>query len=303
MPETQSLKRKQTGAAALLFLTSLIWGFAFIAQLEAGKTMGSLTFIGVRFVIGALSLIPVMLFFEKGKSDKTERRNTLIAGLVAGTVLCAASNLQQYGIFLTQSAARSGFITGLYMVFVPILGIILKRKTTKFTWIGALIALGGLYALSTGEVGIESFKGDIALLAGAVLWAVHIMVIDHFAPRTRAVRFSMAQFWVCAIESLILASFMEEVSAAGIIAGTLPLLYTGLLSSGVAYTLQIVGQRRVEPARASVIFSTETVFSAAGEILILRKFLEPIGYLGCALILTGMLLAQIRPKKSSKLQK
>ncbi|MDR1409703.1 MAG: DMT family transporter [Oscillospiraceae bacterium] len=296
MPEKQLIKHNQFAATVCLFITALIWGFAFVAQREGTKTMGPFTFNGIRFVLGALALIPVALLFEKGKSGKTERRRTLIAGVIGGTVLCFASNLQQLGIDWTQSAARSGFITGLYMIFVPLAGIFLKRKTTKFTWIGAVFALGGLYALSIGENGVESLKGDIVLLIGAVFWAAHILVIDGFAARVRPLRFSMTQFWVCALESLVIAASTEDITPAGLAGGAMPIFYCGLLSVGVAYTLQVVSQRHIEPARASVIFSTETLFSALGEMLILREFLAPTGYIGCALIFVGILLAQVRPK-------
>ncbi|MDR3344187.1 MAG: DMT family transporter [Oscillospiraceae bacterium] len=314
MPETQKQRRTQLAGTACLFLTALIWGFAFVAQRAGTSTMGAFTFNGVRFVVGAIALMPVALLFEKGKSGKAERRRTITAGLIAGTVLCFAANLQQLGIDWTQSAARSGFITGLYMIFVPLAGIFLKRKTTKFTWVGALFALGGLYVLSVskgggadsneiiiGKMAINGMLiGSIALIIGAVFWAAHILVVDTFAPRIRPLRFSMAQFWVCAAESLIIAAFTEKITPSGILGGTMPILYTGLLSVGIAYTLQIVGQRHVEPSRASVIFSMESLFSALGEAIILREFLTPMGYLGCGLILAGILLAQIRPKSGVK---
>ncbi|MDR0884202.1 MAG: DMT family transporter [Oscillospiraceae bacterium] len=289
-------KSRATLAACALFLTALIWGFAFVAQRQGTATMGALTFNGVRFVLGTLALVPVLLIFERGKSDPTERRNTIIAGLVGGTVLCLASNLQQFGIDWTQSAARSGFITGLYMIGVPIAGMFFKRKTTVFTWIGALCAVGGLYLLSVGKGGAQSLRGDLALYTGTVFWTAHILLVDHFAPKTRPLHFSLAQFIVCAVESLAVAALTEDITVEGILGGVQPLLYCGLLSVGVAYTLQIVGQRHVEPARASVIFSMETVFSALGEMLLLHQFLQPLGYGGCALIFAGILLAQIRPK-------
>ncbi|MDR1805834.1 MAG: DMT family transporter [Clostridium sp.] len=304
MTEEQRIKRIRAASTGCLFLTALIWGFAFVAQMSGTSTMGALTFNGVRFVLGALALIPVTLLFEKGKSDKKERRDTLLYGAAAGTVLCLAANLQQFGIDLTHSPARAGFITGLYMIVVPVAGIFLKRKTTVFTWIGALFALCGLYVLSTGESGgsvskADMTKGQLFLLAGVVFWAAHILVVDGAGGKVRPLRFSMAQFWVCAIESLAVAAFTEDISVEGIMGGALPILYCGLLSVGVAYTLQVVGQRHVEPARASVIFSMETLFSALGEILLLHKFLPPVGYIGCALIFAGIIFAQLKPRQKA----
>ncbi|MCL2023383.1 MAG: dephospho-CoA kinase [Oscillospiraceae bacterium] len=287
-------RRKELAATACLLLTSLIWGFAFVAQLKGTETMGAFTFNAMRSIIAALVLLPVALILEKGKSGEKETRDTIIAAILGGGVLFVASNLQQYGIIWTQSPARAGFITGLYMIFTPLAGLFFKRKTTVYTAIGAVIALGGLYLLSVGKDGENSAKGVIALFVGAFFWTAHILIIDHFAKKIRPVRYSLAQFLVCAVLCIAAALFTDTITIAGIWSGALPLLYTGVLSSGVAYTLQFVGQRHVEPARASVLFSMETVFSALGEVLLLGQFLDGLGYLGCAMIFAGILLAQFR---------
>jgi drug/metabolite transporter (DMT)-like permease len=283
-----------------LFLTAAIWGIAFVAQVQGMEFMGVFTYGGVRFALGALSLLPVILLFERKRGRPGEARQTFRTGALAGVILFAASTLQQYGILLTQSAGKSGFITGLYTVLTPIFSIALGKKPGLLTGLGAVSAFAGLYFLSApeglGHVGL----GDGLLVAGAVFWTLHIMVVDAFGPRLRPIRFSAVQFAVCAALSLIAMALFEQPTFSALWAGRVPLLYGALLSVGVAYTLQIVGQRRVEPSKAAIIFSLESLFAALGGFLLLREVLDWKQYLGGALMFLGIVLSQVKHKKKGK---
>ena len=280
-----------------LFVTALIWGVAFVAQRVGADFVGPFTFNAARFALGGLSLVPVALFFEHGDEVRTRRRRTWLAGLLGGLVLFLASYLQQLGIALTGLAGKSAFITGLYIVLVPILGIFLGRKPRISVWLGAVLACGGLYLLSAPE-GLGSVGwGDAVLLLGAFFWAVHIILVDRFARDVNPIRFSLLQFLICAALSGLCAFAFEEITLAGLTAAAGPILYAGLLSVGVAYTLQIFGQRHVEPGKAAIVFSLEAVFSALGAAILIGEFMTPRGYVGSLCILAGILLSQITPRR------
>ena len=283
----------------LLFLTAIIWGFAFVAQKVGAQYVGAFTFNGIRFVLGALSLFPVIMLFEKEKSGKEKFRKTLIAGLIGGTVLFLASTLQQYGVEITNSAGKSGFITGLYTVFVPIAAFIfMKKKTNILTWIGAVFAVGGLYLLCmTGDESVG--LGDLVLLIGTVFWTVHILVIDKFVSEISPLRFAQIQFGVCAVLSIICALILEDISFTGIKDALIPILYGGLMSVGVAYTCQILGQKDADPTFAAIVLSTESVFAAIGGVLLQNETMTPSAYFGCVLIFIGIVLSQLKLKKKS----
>jgi drug/metabolite transporter (DMT)-like permease len=291
------ITKNQTFSTICLFATAFIWGLAFVAQRVGADYMGSFTFNGVRFALGALSLIPVIVFFEKS-SPSVNLKLTFLTGLVGGLVLFIASSLQQIGVVLTGSAGKAGFITGLYTVLVPVLGIFLHRRTTVLTWVGAFCAVVGLYLLSVPE-GLSSIElGDITLLLGAIFWAIHIMFIDRFVDHIQPIRFAATQFAVCSILSLISAFLFETVVMQDILNGYLPILYGGLMSVGVAYTLQIIGQKGVPPARAAIIFSLEALFSAVGAAILLGETMRTKGYVGCAFIFAGIILSQLRLRPS-----
>ena len=290
-------RNKTTLSFLCLFLTAAIWGFAFVAQVQGMEFMGAFTYGGVRFAMGALSLVPVMLLFERGHGRPGEAKQTLRTGAVTGVILFVASTLQQYGILLTNSAGKSGFITGLYTVLTPIFSIALGKKPGLLTGIGAASAFAGLYFLSApeglGRVGL----GDGLLVAGAVFWTFHIMAVDAWAPRVRPIRFSAVQFAVCAALSLIAMAIFERPTLAALWEGRAPLLYGAFLSVGVAYTLQIVGQRSVAPSKAAIIFSLESLFAALGGFLLLREVLGWKQYLGGALMFLGIVLSQVKIRK------
>lgn len=296
--------KKQSTSLLLLLLTAIIWGFAFVAQLVGGDSVGAFTFNGVRFLLGAVSLLPVMLIFEKDCRDKAVMKTSLLAGVLAGSVLFIASSLQQFGIILTGSAGKSGFITGLYTVIVPIIVIFFGRKTPVNTWIGAALAVIGLYFVSFSD-GFGSVNvGDAVLLIGAVMWAVHILVIDIFGNRVYSLHFALTQFFVCGILCLICALIFEDISFGAVYRARIPILYTGIMSSGIAYTCQILGQKNANPTAAAIVLSTESVFSAIGEFLILGLIMKSDSYqpmtakkyLGCAIIFCSIIISQMKFK-------
>ena len=290
----------------LLLFTAAIWGFAFVAQEVGAEYLGTFTFNGIRFLLGAVSLIPVIMIFERERMDKSKFKKLAISSLIVGTVLFAASTFQQYGVELGTPAGKAGFITGLYTVIVPILSfIVLRRKTDRYTWIGAVLAVGGLLLLNLDENFTLSIgAGDISLFVGSVCWAVHILVIDKFVEEISPLKFSMGQFIVCGVESMICALLFEDISLAGIQGAIVPLLYGGIMSVGVAYTCQAIGQKHVNPTIAAIVLSMESVFSVIGGVLILHTHMEIQGYIGCVLIFGGIVLSQLKASQSeSKLSK
>ena len=289
-------------ATIMLFVAAMIWGAAFVAQKLAGQYMGSFTYNGVRFAMGSITLLPVIFLLEKTDSEKNRR--TWIIGLAGGVVLFAAANLQQFGIVLSDSpssASEAGFITGLYTVFVPLFGLALGRKATALTWLSAVLAFVGLALISIEGDGLASIQASsLILVIGAVFWAVHILLIDRFVGSISPVRFASIQFAVCSVLSLASAFVFETVRIGDLRDGILPLLFGGVLSSGVAYTLQILGQRGVEPSRSAVIFSLESLFAALSETLMLGAVMTPRKYLGGAVIFAGILISQVRIRTNER---
>ncbi len=291
---------KRIKSLGILLITAMIWGFAFVAQRVGSDFVQPFAFNGIRFMLGAVSLIPVILIFEK-KEKRNEihnlkMRKTLIAGCVAGVVLFIASWLQQCGIVITQSAGKAGFITGLYTVLVPVFGIFLKKKTNINVWMGALFAVIGLFLLCINEKWQISY-GDAVLLCGSVFWAFHILIIDKFVNEIYSLRFACTQFIVCAVIGLVCAGVFEATTLAGVKAAAIPILYGGVMSVGVAYTCQIIGQKDADPTHASIILSTESMFSAIGGAVILHEVMSGRGYIGCVCIFAGIIVSQIVPKR------
>ncbi|NLJ57717.1 MAG: DMT family transporter [Tissierellia bacterium] len=295
------MKSKELRAVFILLLTAAIWGFAFVAQRVGMDYVGAFTFNGIRFALGSISLLPVIYFFDK-KSEKESKedeiqenvdadlKTTVKSGIIAGSVLFFAASLQQVGLIYT-TAGKAGFITSMYIVLVPLLGIFLKQKTHITTWIGALTAAVGLYFLSINEDFTIQF-GDLLQTIGAFFWATHILLIDRFVKKIDAIKLSSAQFATCSVLSFIIAFIFEDVNIAGIVDAIIPLLYGGIMSAGVAYTLQAVGQKYAKPSHAAIALSMEAVFAALGGMLLLQETLPLRGYLGCALMMAGMLITQ-----------
>lgn len=287
---------KKARSTIFLVLTAMIWGFAFVAQRVGADYLRPFTFNGIRFAMGAVSLIPVILLFERGKTDKKTLLTTVKYGILAGTVLCTASNLQQYGVEMTGSAGKAGFITGLYTVLVPVIYFLFFRRRTGLpVWIGAVVTVGGLYLLCGVDSSTAFGWGDVVLIIGAVLWAFHIIILDHVGDKVRPLRFSAMQFSVCAVLTLICALIFDrgDFAVEYVRQALIPLLYGGVGSVGIAYTCQLLGQRDADPTFAAIILSTEAVFSAIGAAIILREYMDVPGYIGCALIFAGIVLSQI----------
>lgn len=292
------MKNVKLRSALTLLTAAVIWGFAFSAQVEAaGKGIGCFTFNGTRFLIGGCSLIPVVSLFDRRRCTHPFLKSTLLPGMGAGVLLFIASTLQQMGINETQSAGKASFITGIYIVLVPILAFLLFRKKAGVTvWIGAVCALAGLYFLGVTP-GESIALGDVYVLIGAFFWAAHILWIDHFIERVSPIRFSMIQFFTCGFLGLCAALCTEEFAFSALLDAKWEILYAGVLSSGIAYTCQVLGQRGTDPASASMILSTESVFGALGGLLVGGERLSARAWLGCALMFAGIILSQLPCKK------
>ncbi len=283
-----------------LFFTAMIWGFAFVAQRVGAEYLSAMTYNGIRFVLGALSLLPVLFIFDRHSLSKENRRATLRASILCGIILATASTLQQWGIEISGSAGKAGFITGLYIVLVPIAGLLfLKKRTGIWVWLGAASAVVGLYLLSM--TGSEVFGiGDLLLIIGAFFWTAHILCIDSYTKKgIPPLYLAFGQFAVSGILNLIGALFFERITLDAMLPALVPLLYGGVMSVGVAYTLQIVGQKDADPTAASIILSLESVFSCLGAVFILGERMELSNYIGCIFILAGIVLAQIPQNNSA----
>jgi len=281
----------------LLLITAIIWGFAFVAQRVGMDYVGPFTYNGVRFAIGSLSLLPLVLMAREQRSAASQilpppgLKTILFGGAALGLTLFVGASLQQIGLVYT-TAGKAGFITGLYVIIVPILGLIWRQQPRIGTWIGAFLAAIGLYLLSvTEEFTIE--LGDLLVLIGAFFWAAHVLIIGWLSPRINPIKLAFSQYVVCSILSLITAIIIEVITFRSIFAAAIPILYGGLLSVGVAYTLQVVAQRDAHPAHAAILLSLEAVFAAIGGWLILGEIISPRGLVGCGLMLFGMLLSQL----------
>ncbi len=279
----------KTRSVFILFITAIIWGFAFVAQRVGGNSTGCFTYNAIRFMLGALSLIPVMMIFEKKPLDLERKKNTLLPGILCGVILFTASTLQQYGVMLTDYAGKAGFITDFYIILVPIIGIFLHKKTTMNAWIGACVALVGFYLLCIhGSVAINF--GDFLIFLCAVFFAVHILVIDHFVNSIYAIRFSFIQFIVCSILSFVGMFLFERIPLVNIQEAIIPILYGGIMSVGVGYTTQTLGQIGLDSTTSAIILSSESVFCTLGSALLLHEVMSLESYLGCALIFLGIIL-------------
>lgn len=295
----------------LLLLTAAIWGVAFVAQSVGMDYVGPFTFNTVRSLLGGIVLIPCIVLLkrinvgskdtagaaEHASGDPAGQRKVLLTGGVAcGVLLCIASNLQQFGIMYT-SVGKSGFITAMYIVLVPVLGIFLKKKAGIKIWCSVAIAVGGLYLLCMTDSGFSIQKGDLLLLLGAVIFSFHILTIDYFSPKVDGVKMSCIQFFTCGILSMVCMFLFEQPQIGAILQAWMPIVYAGVLSCGVAYTLQIVGQKGMNPTVASLILSMESVISVIAGWLILHQKLSGRELLGCVLMFVAIILVQLPERK------
>jgi drug/metabolite transporter (DMT)-like permease len=294
----------------LLLLTAAIWGFAFVAQRAGMEYIEPFTYNGVRFALGSLSLVPLIFLLGRRSRrrarlkipDGSDQGNTTGAGgqgrqgkvwlygLLCGSVLFAAASLQQVGIVYT-TAGKAGFITGLYVVLVPLSGLLWRQRAGWSRWLGAGLALAGLYLLSVTR-GFTVARGDFLVLLSALFWTAHVQLIGLFSPKTDSLVLASIQFAVCAVFSLVVAFAAETGVLKGILQAAIPILYGGLCSVGIAYTLQVVVQKTAHPAHAAIILSLEGAFAVLGGWLILGEMLSIRGLIGCLLMLAGMIVSQ-----------
>lgn len=287
------MKNKRILSSILLLIAAIIWGFAFVAQRIGMDHIGPFLFNGIRFLMGSIILIPVLFILKPSEPDQKNifSKKGFITGTLLGLILFLAASAQQIGM-VTTTAGNAGFITGLYVIFVPVFGIIVGQKIPFIIWPAAIIAIFGFYLLSIKE-GFVVSKGDLWVAVSAVLWAYHVLLISRFSRQSNTIFLAFQQFAVCGILSIIAALFLEDIKMNAIMLTWAPLLYGGILSVGVAFTLQVVGQKYAHPASASLLLSSESLFAAIGGWLILSELMSVRAIVGCVLILSGIILVQI----------
>jgi len=299
----------------LLLITAAIWGSAFVAQRVGMDYIGPHTFNGIRFLIGSVVLVPLVIWLSRRmaakdsiadskdtslsaieRSDRPTKqggRGLIWGGIIAGAVLFVGATLQQVGIVYT-TAGKAGFITSLYIVLVPIMGIAFKQKAGLGIWVGAFVALFGLYLLSIKE-DFSLEYGDLLMFIGAFFWAAHVMVIGWLAPKYDPLKLSIIQFFICGLLSLCVAIVYETIIWADVMLAMESILYAAIMSTGIAYTLQVVAQQDAKPSHAAIILSGEAMFAVLAGWLILGEVLTTRGMLGCGFIMAGMLISQLLP--------
>lgn len=289
----------------MLMTTALIWGTAFVAQKSGMDLIGPIAFNGIRTLIGAFALIPVILIMGRGNKEKDSQRTLIIGGICCGLALCTAGNIQQIGLYYT-SVSHSGFITALYVVIVPLMGLFLKKRITPVMWCCVAASAAGLYLLCIPASGFgEINAGDILVFVCAVCFAIHILIIDHFSPKVDGVKLSCIQFFVAGIVSLMIAPFADPAlgfglpSAGDVFASWLSILYTGVMSCSVAYTLQILGQKETEPAIASMILCLESVFALIAGMILLGEVMSFREIIGCVIMFAAIFVANL-PEETFK---
>ena len=287
------MDRKTMGSNLLLALTAFIWGVAFVAQSVGMEYVGPFTFNACRFLIGGIVLIPcILLFGKKNKRKEPKNQKTaVVGGICCGSILFAASSFQQFGVAST-TVGKAGFITALYIVIFPLLGIFLRKRIPWSVWVSVVLATIGMYLLCMTE-GLKVGKGDIYVFVCAICFSFHILVIDYFSPKTDGVLMSCIQFFTAGIISAIMMLIFENPELSAIFAAWAPILYAGIMSCGVAYTLQVVAQKNTDPVLASLILSLESAFSLLAGWVILGQKLSPKELGGCGLVFCAIILAQI----------
>lgn len=284
-------------------ITAIIWGSAFVAQSVGMDHVGPFTFTAARSFVGSAVLIPVIFLMDRlrrheGAAAQTgDRRTLILGGIACGVALCVASSLQQMGIAYGTSSGKAGFITALYILVVPLMGLVLGKRVRPVIWLCVMMSVGGLYLLCVTD-GLGSVqKSDLLVLACAFCFAAHIQIIDYFSPRADGVRMSCIQFFVCGLLALIPMFLTETPRWDDILAAANPILYAGVMSSGVAYTLQIIGQKHTNPTVASMIMSLESVFAVITGILVLHQTPSVREVTGCVIMFAAIIIAQLPEKK------
>ena len=299
---------KKARANLLLLITSVIWGFAFVAQ-KAGTSLEPFTYNGIRVLVGGIALLPVVFLFPRKEEEKAEKEHvndtrTLIrGGIVCGIILCIASNLQQLGIYFETDAGKAGFITTLYIVIVPVLGVFLRKTVSMKMWLCVIIGAVGFYFLTMAGKG-NGFRlenGDLFVLLCAFVFSLHILAVDYFSPRCDGLKLSCLHFFVAGFINLFLMFIFESPKLSEILDCWLPILYTGVRSSAAGYTFQIIAQKDADPTTASLIMSLESVFAVLAGVLIYRESLTLIELLGCVIIFTAVIVSQLPSRKEKTL--
>lgn len=300
------MKKGKLRSSALLLLTACIWGVAFVAQSVGMEYVGPFTFNFVRSILGGLVLIPCIFFLKREKKAEAEKvseeekkaqRKTLLAGgICCGVALCLASNFQQIGIQYT-TVGKAGFITACYIVIVPVIGLFMKKKCSPMIWLSVLLTVVGLYLLCINEQFSIGY-GDILVFVCAILFSVHILIVDYFSPKVDGVKMSCIQFLVCGLLSGIAMLFAEQPQLSAVLLAWKPIAYAGIMSCGVGYTLQIVGQKGMDPTIASLILSLESCISVLAGWLLLGQTLSMREGLGCVVMFAAIILAQLPAKES-----
>lgn len=301
----KQMKKQELRNSFLLIITALVWGVAFVAQRQGGAEAGPYTFNCIRSFLGGFVLLPVIPFLDrytgnKKRETEQDKRKLIIGGALCGTVLFVASTFQQMGMYYGTTAGKAGFLTACYILLVPVLGIFLGKKCCWNVWVSILVAVIGLYFLCLTSGLSFQFSDGLVLLC-AVCFSVHIMVVDHFSPLVDGVRMACIQFFICGLWGLIpmigvdlrQAGIDTWLYSLGSIDAWIPILYAGIMSCGVGYTLQIVGQNGINPAIASLLMSLESVFSVLAGMLILHETMTGREVMGCVLVFASVVFAQI----------
>ena len=306
--EKELFMNKRIISNILLLVTALIWGSSFVAQ-KAGTALEPFTYNGIRTLVGGISLVPVILILSKVGKGKAadaapkDKKSLILGGIVCGTFLAIASNLQQFGMYFDADAGKAGFITALYIMIVPILGMFLGKRVRPLVWFCVLLGACGFYLLTIAGkgVGLTIEKGDLFVLLCAVLFSCHILAIDHFSPKCDGVKLSCLQFFVAGGLSFIMMLIFESPDINQILDCWFPIIYAGVFSCGIAYTLQVVAQKNAEPTAASLILSLESVFAVISGAILLGERMTGYEILGCIVIFIAVILAQLPEKDNTNI--
>lgn len=292
--------RKNLRGSLFLVLTAFIWGVAFVAQSVGMEYVRPFTFNASRFFLGGLVLIPVIWFTGRSRTERfwkrAETARGILGGILCGTALFVAASFQQFGVSMT-TVGKAGFITALYIVIVPVLGIFMKKKVPVSVWFSVVLAVAGMYLLCITE-GLRIGQGDLCVFACAVCFSFHILIIDYVSPKADGVLISCVQFFTAGVLSLIPALLIEKPAPEVVLAAWQPIAYAGVMSCGVAYTLQVIAQKDTDPTVASLLMSLESVFSLLAGWVLLGQRLSARELSGCLLVFLAVILAQLPGKKS-----
>lgn len=291
MKKTQGWMNKIPGEA-LLLLTAIIWGSGFVAQRKAMEDMQPFAFVALRFFLGCLVLLPALIVSKKKESGEISLRERIMPGLISGLFLFAGTSFQQIGI-VTTSASKAGFLTSLYLVLVPVIGLLFGKKANRWVWLGVALALLGVYFLSV-DLQLTIQRGDIYIIIGALFWALQILALDHYSSKTNVLELAFGQFLVAAVLGLVVSLVWESGAMVPNPAAWGPLLYSGIVAVGIGFTMQVFGQSKVDPALASLILSLEAVFALFGGILFLGERLSNKEWWGCLIMLAAVILVQVK---------